>query len=316
MPEKSTLKMRFKLNQMEFELEGDQEVVVKEFESFKSFITVDLLPQMNTININDEQINSVITNPKLITAEEVAFEEKLRIPSLKEIDLKGLAKTETDWLLIYCFHASNSGTDTFDKEAIKNLYEQSGRKTKSRMANLSNNIKSLVQKDYIGFYNDEEFIMKPEGEKYLREVWKGNSQSKSPAKAKRGGINAEERKPSVKSTANSKKLSLNKTLNLRPEGKESLKDFILKYNLKGSNLKYVVVIVHYLKEILNLEEIGINDIYTAFEELNLRVPKRLDQTIIDAKTKKGYGWLDYDNMNDIKLSVQGRNAVKLDWIKK
>ena len=35
MADSSTLKMKFKLHQLEFELEGDQDVVKEQFENFK-----------------------------------------------------------------------------------------------------------------------------------------------------------------------------------------------------------------------------------------------------------------------------------------
>ena len=47
MADNHKLKMKFKLHQLEFELEGNQDVVKEQFENFKSFITNDLLPKVN-----------------------------------------------------------------------------------------------------------------------------------------------------------------------------------------------------------------------------------------------------------------------------
>jgi len=44
-----TLKMKFKLHGLEFEIEGKESVVKEEFNNFKAFITNDLLSKINVI---------------------------------------------------------------------------------------------------------------------------------------------------------------------------------------------------------------------------------------------------------------------------
>lgn len=311
MADNNTLKMKFKLNQMEFELEGNQEVVTKQFEDFKSFITQDLLPRMNVTVSNGEVING--THPHLIEYKDTVTVEDVLTPPLKEIAMKDLPKTETDWLLIYCYFASNFAKDTFNKDSIKALYEQTNRKNDSRIANLSNNIKSLVSKDYIGIYNDDDFLMKEAGIHYVSEIIKGNSTSKSSIS------NNNRKKPKEGNTTDKKngKMTksslLDRSLNLRPEEKESLTDFASKFTC-DSTPKYITVIVYYLKEVLDMENVNVSAIYTCLDELHVRIPSTLNTVINNTKNRNG--WLEYNNLDDIFLSTKGRNAIKFDLIKK
>ena len=92
MGDNNTLKMKFKLNQMEFELEGNQDIVTKQFENFKAFVTDDLLPRINNTVYNEGAIDKTNTQVQLIESKDTNSFEELPIPSLKEIALKGLPK--------------------------------------------------------------------------------------------------------------------------------------------------------------------------------------------------------------------------------
>lgn len=94
-------------------------------------------------------------------------------------------------------------------------------------------------------------------------------------------------------------------LNLKPTDKESLKDFYSKYQAKGTP-ENILLIVHYLQNIHNSSAIGINQIYTCFLELGLRVPN-LISAVMNTKTRRG--WLITSDMNNIKLSIHGDNYL-------
>jgi len=313
MADNDKLKMKFKLHQLEFE--GNQEVVKEQFENFKSFITEDLLPKVNVDTLQTPpQIEEGQLKQIAQPVEAIVIDESGDIPALKEVVLRDLPKTETDWILVYACYSASFGQGTFTEEDVKNHYEQTGRKNRSRLANLSNNIKSLLNKQYIKVHNDTEYLVKPEGIAYAHEILKGKSTTKTTTKTPKKST---ETKASSKSTAtNSKKSSttgksftLDRQLNLRPENKESLKDFATAYQTDSAP-KRILVIVFYLKEILKMDSVGPNHIYTGFDELDLRVPKSLYQLISAAKNKNG--WLDFETMDDIGLSIQGRNAIKYD----
>lgn len=130
MADDKKLKMKFKLHQLEFELEGNQEVVKEQFENFKSFITGDLLPK---INVEDSTAQYHTIDPKqtkqISHAEEVEHVDITDVPSLKQIKLRDLAKSETDWMVVYSFMASGGGSKTFTRSDIVDLYKESDRYT-------------------------------------------------------------------------------------------------------------------------------------------------------------------------------------------
>jgi hypothetical protein len=310
------LKMKFKLHELEFEIEGNQEVVKEQFENFKSFITNDLLPKINIAaapNIKDAQYDQV---KQLLPIQDITGIETTDIPALKEVVLKDLPKSEFDWILIYSFYASGFGVNTFTEENIKKFYAQTGRTNKSRLANLSNNMKSLLNKGFIKVHNDSEYIIKQEGVNYAQDILKGKSSSKKTIKTSKSSNTSKDGSASsnvsIRKNTSSKALSLDRKLNLRPPDKEGLKEFAEKYEMDSSP-KQIVVIVYYLKEILELSAVNINHIYTSMDELKIRTPKSLSQLITDTKGRNG--WLDYESKEDIKISVQGVNAIKFDLLK-
>lgn len=112
-------------------------------------------------------------------------------PSLKQLLIKNYPKNETEWILCYAFFVSRYGEDTFRKEDILEKYKENNRLTRSTSANLSNNIDSCINKDWIKDINKDEFILKPEGIEYAKEVLKGNSISKEIKRTKKTKVRAE-----------------------------------------------------------------------------------------------------------------------------
>jgi hypothetical protein len=96
-------------------------------------------------------------------------------PTLKDLLIKNYPKTETEWILCYSFYSSSFGNDTFTKDDILEKYKDNNRYSKSNAANLSNNLKTCVKKDWIKSVNDDDFIMKDEGKSYAKKVISGNS---------------------------------------------------------------------------------------------------------------------------------------------
>ncbi|MDA0780617.1 MAG: hypothetical protein O2810_01075 [Bacteroidetes bacterium] len=312
MADNDKLKMKFKLHQLEFELEGNQEVVKEQFENFKSFITDDLLPKVNveTLQTPEQVEERPIKQLQQPATNTIDLNE---IPTLQDVKLRDLAKNETDWLLVYIYNAAEGGTKEFTRADILQLYRDSNRYTDNKRKSLSQYIKNIVKSEYIKSKNDTHFIMLEKGRDKALDIFQGNSKSKSSTsnanKTKTGKTKTSSNANQGKKGGSNQAFKLDRNLNLRPDGKESLSDFANKYAIDSAPKK-ILVIVYYLKEILKKETVDPNHIYTAFEKLNLRVPKSLYQLISDAKNKSG--WLDFETMNDIGLSIQGRNAIRLD----
>lgn len=100
--------------------------------------------------------------------------------------------------------------------------------------------------------------------------------------------------------------SLITELNLNPTGKDSLKNFVSKYKASVS-AEYNLVFVYYLQKIIGEKNIGSNHIYTCYKDLKIKFPSNIRQSLIDTKSRKG--WIDTSNMNDIKVTTVGENAI-------
>ena len=112
--------------------------------------------------------------------------------------------------------------------------------------------------------------------------------------------------------AASKGYTLCKDLNLYSEGdKPSLKDFMDGYNA-DSNMPRYLLCVYYLKEVKGIEKVGINEIYTCFKNLNLKIPN-IEQGLRDTASRKG--WLDTSDSEDLQIPVAGENAVDHELVK-
>ena len=236
-------------------------------------------------------------------------------PILKEVVHRDLPKNEQEWVLIYAFYASNFGVETFSRSDIAGLYESSNRKTDKNLGALSIRLQRVLKKGHIKFVNDTEYIIKPEGINEAKLILGGKSTSKpgQPRNNKKTqSSKAEVSRVKPKSSSKKQGFKLDRSLNLRPEGKKSLTEFAEEYDMDNTSKK-ILVIVHYLKEILEIESVNSDHIYTAFDKLKFRVPKSLYQLISDTKNKNG--WLEFDTMDNIELSIQGGNAIKYDIAK-
>jgi hypothetical protein len=102
-------------------------------------------------------------------------------------------------------------------------------------------------------------------------------------------------------------------LNLRPKGKKSLRDF---YGEKKprSNEQSFAVMVYYFEKILAITGITADHIYSAFKDLELRVPARLRTVMSNSATR--HRWIDTRNLSDIKLTTHGENFVEHDLPRK
>ena len=317
MAEENKLKMKFKLHQLEFEIEGNQEVVKEQFENFKSFVIGDLLPKINVeepIHQPTSQQIDTTAQKRIPQAEEIDHIELTEpdIPTLKDVKLRDLAKTEVDWMIVYCYLAADGGKKTFTRPDIVQLYKDSDRYSDKIANGLAQYFKNLSKKGYIKAPSDTDFIILDGGKQKAFQIFQGNSKSKSTTSRKPTTPKVSSKKISGNKSNSSQKFefSLDKKLNLRPDDKESLKEFVNKYQI-DSTPKQITVIVYYLKNILGIESVNGDHIYTGLDELGLRVPKSLKQIIINTKGRN-YGWFDYDSMDDISLSMQGRNAIKHD----
>lgn len=102
-------------------------------------------------------------------------------------------------------------------------------------------------------------------------------------------------------------LTIVKSLNLRPTGKPSLRDFIAEKKPQ-SQIEHIAVYVYYLKQVLEEQAVSFSHIYTCFKEIGERMPGDLPQTCRNTASQKG--WIDTADQNDLKRTTRGDNLIE------
>jgi hypothetical protein len=170
----------------------------------------------------------------------------------------------------------------------------------------------LVKEIYRDFRSMMEKVSPPNQDKedlsgsYTEESIEG--EIKQPSKPKKTKSVKPKSATSPKSVAEMKFLT---DLNLRPKGKESLKDFAAKYQIKTSE-ELSLLIIYYLKEVL-AETVTLAHIFTCLKELGKKIPTHLKQVLTNNKNTKH--WIDLSDWNDIKYTVSGMNYMEHDFTK-
>lgn len=102
-------------------------------------------------------------------------------------------------------------------------------------------------------------------------------------------------------------LNLVPDLNFRPDGKQALKEFVDEKNPK-SDLESAVATVYYMQRVMGLSKIGPAHVMTALKEAKKAIPADLKQTIRNVKTSRM--WLNFDDLDDLRMTTQGDNFVE------
>lgn len=305
------LRIKLKYKSFEIELEGDKDTVQSEFKEIKEnglgniVMGVDFSEQKFLVN-SDEKENSAHVR-QLQTPETVDFVETSKLPSIKDVIMKQLPSSETEWIIVYAFYASNYGEKTFTGKDILSMYESTKRNTSSRKRNLSNNLKSLFTKGYLSALNDDDYILTDDGKRQANEIVSRTHSTPNKQAKSKTTIDSSQNKQ--RKSTNSKVPEVLKDLNLRPADKISLPDYMEKFDAP-KNPDKIIVVINYLKEILNIDKVTLNHIYTAFWVLKFRVPKNFNQLLIDTRGRNKV--IEYDNTDDINLSVLGSNRIRFD----
>jgi hypothetical protein len=98
-------------------------------------------------------------------------------------------------------------------------------------------------------------------------------------------------------------------LNLRPKDKASLRDFVAQ-KAPASNEQLYAVVIYYLTKVLEVEQVGLNHLYSALKDLEQRVSPRLSTVLSNAASR--HGWFDTRDRSNITMKVHGENFVEHD----
>jgi hypothetical protein len=120
------------------------------------------------------------------------------------------------------------------------------------------------------------------------------------------GMSTAKAKTSKASKKSKTIISMDKNLNLSPSGKKSAAQFAAEKSPTNVKEKCVVA-VYYLRDIIEMEKVTAQAVFTYFKHLQWPVPADLKNTLQQAGTE---GWLDTADSEDIKLTSLGENLVE------
>ena len=102
-------------------------------------------------------------------------------------------------------------------------------------------------------------------------------------------------------------LNLVPDLNFRPNGKQTLKEFVDEKSPK-TDLEAALATIYYMQHFMALPKIGPAHVVTAFKEAGKAIPVDVKQTIRNVKRLKI--WLNFADIEDVRTTTQSDNFVE------
>jgi hypothetical protein len=293
-----TLKLKFKLNGLEFEVEGNHDLVKEHFIDFKKFITSDILSKVNAvINENQSPLNTSIGFTALPESN-INLNIDYYCQNLPSEPKMLSFKSENEWLLFYAICGTNNGESFFNEALLREKYLLSNRFTDNRIKNLSNNIKFLLKKGFVQIEDHSMYSLTAKGINHMSQLLnKQISTDNNDVKLLNGS----------KFDSNSSNYKVIESIDFSSTKGLDFHKFLNNFNL-NTHSKKILAYVYFLKNELKIEKVSLNHIYTAFVYLNSSVPKSLYQIISDLKNK--FNWVDFDSTSNIQISDTGAQMLK------
>lgn len=143
-------KLKVCIGNANIELEGEGNLVHTIFSELREDglgKLSDSVPVEIKNDVSDREIgNNILCEEKNnIEIKEPQIKETSKLPQINTIVIKNLPKTETEWIVVYALYVSEQGTKIFNKEDLRQLYQDSGRLDENRNKNFSTNIKKQLQ---------------------------------------------------------------------------------------------------------------------------------------------------------------------------
>lgn len=163
------LKMKVTLGSFVIELDGPSEKVKEQFDDLKANGLGQMIDQLTPYMAHIQPAkNPESPSPKNLIAPPMSTSD---FPTIQELVMRSLPKSETEWVLAYSFYLKSDGKDTFTRDDLIRKYEESRRKSSSNLKNLTQSIKVAVGKTWIKPINDTDFILLPDGETAALEIF-------------------------------------------------------------------------------------------------------------------------------------------------
>ncbi len=277
---------------------------------FSSFLTGHNMPSINASVRHEEKENESDNNaigmsenndrnvlmPRLFKEQngEIKLIEK-RLKAKNKTDHQGRA------CLLYLLYRQEIGDatvlrdDLYDFMRNEKIYDGSVRSWLSRNSSLF-----LREKDYIGLSIEGEemanSILSEVFDSSVVQSWKPGQQS--PVSSVSGSKNT--------SSKNKQVAEIVQELNLAPSGKESLSSFLERHRFRKTATQYNLLFVYYLKQILNIQQVNQNHLFTCYRYLEAKLPNDLYHSISDTISKNN--WM--RNISNLELTSKGINMVE------
>lgn len=288
----SNLKLGLTIGELSLQLEGDGELVQTMLNELRENGLGELskIPEARISAANAQSYISTQNNTELCN--NIADSN---YPSLKEVALKCLPKSEPEWILLYAFYASDFGTRSVSRTEIKEMYNVTNRMTTSRSNNFFNSLTSVVSNNYLSALNDDEYAVRPEGQIKINEILSRENSSENKTKTRR--------------TSKGKQFQLIKDLDLSTTpSRKGLKDFVNEVK-PSSNINITTTIIYYMQQIYEYAgDINGDIIFTCWRELGTKIPNDLVGNLRDICSSK-YGYANVESGN-YSITARGINLVE------
>lgn len=298
------LRIKIKVGQFEVELEGDSVDVKETLKSLKKDGFGNLLGNSTILEqaiiVPEEDNNKQLSLPSDVTIHSCEF------PSLREVVINQLPKSETEWILVYAFYVIQE-KGSFSKDDILKMYKKSNRWSKSNTANFAHNFNQGFKKRYFTTLNDTDNLLTKSGSKHGMEILKRTEgATRTTGSSKKAGTKSSSSSTNKTKLAVKSDLKVISDLDLNPKDKVGLSKCLEDYNLSSSTQRNLLF-VYYLSEVLKISSITYNHIFSCYRWLEIKFPNAFVQSIRDTKAKNG--WLLSATNGEIEVSPKGLNAI-------
>ncbi len=300
----SDLKLKFKIDEMELELEGESNLVVKLFHELKEE-GLGLLSKKTVVDNIKNNFDQEDKEKKPIekTSEEIASTDTFlseKLPHLNNIVMEGHPKTEQQWLLVYSLYCSNTGKKFFTDQDLRLKYEESKRATPSRAKNFKTNITKLVASKYIEAINDSDYKITSKGITRAFEIIKDIKKTKK-----------------HKNTTKNKSTTISYNmveLNLGQKDRDNLRSY-WKLHKHKKTVDKIVLLFNWMKINRDTIELGKDEIYTLLRILDETVSFNIVSALTNAKYKYEY-LISSEQKGYYKIFYLGEDHIKNNLILK
>lgn len=249
----------------------------------------DMAIENNNLNSNDSDEICKINKIFMVKGDTIILYEK-------RLKAKSKNDHQARLCLLFLLYNKMITRKEVSREDVKNIMEKE---------NLyDGNFRAWLSRRNSYFIKDDNSLgLSPEGEEKAQDIlcevfdenvegiWKPNSNSQTTI---------------TKASSKRKSLQIVKDLNLLPKDKESLDDFMKRHKYGKSSPRINLLLVYYLKQILGVENVNQDYIYTCYRNMKLTLPNDMHQSLL--KTISRNGWL--ENISNLNVTTQGINEVE------